>query len=122
MVRKNFPTPGREDELQMRWLKLVKIKSAANPHDPQWEQYFEARWGKKMLNSMRGRKKLYRVWSRQDGTCPVCQERLTFQPRYQPDPISGYACAALLVWFVVCAESDVRVVCQFQCWQYPRQR
>jgi len=55
----------------------VKIKSAANPHDPQWEQYFETRWGQKMLNSMRGRKKLYRVWLTQDGTCPVCQERIT---------------------------------------------
>ena len=55
----------------------VKIKSDANPHDPKWEQYFETRWGKKMLNSVRGRKKLYRVWSRQDGACPVCQERIT---------------------------------------------
>ena len=55
----------------------VKIKSDANPHDPKWEQYFETRWGKKMLNSVRGRKKLYRVWSRQDGACPVCQDRIT---------------------------------------------
>jgi RNA-directed DNA polymerase len=55
----------------------VKIKSDANPHDPEWEQYFETRWGQKMLNSIRGRKKLYRVWSRQDGTCPICQERIT---------------------------------------------
>jgi RNA-directed DNA polymerase len=55
----------------------VKIKSDANPHDPTWEQYFETRWGKKMLNSVRGRKKLYRVWWRQDGTCPICQERIT---------------------------------------------
>lgn len=80
-------TEKREDGMQREVLLLnegdtpiqrhVKIKSDANPHDPQWEQYFEARWGKKMLNSMRGRKKLYRVWSRQDGTCPVCQERLT---------------------------------------------
>jgi RNA-directed DNA polymerase len=55
----------------------VKIQSAANPHDPKWEQYFETRWGRKMLNSVRGRKKLYGVWLRQDGTCPVCQERIT---------------------------------------------
>ena len=54
----------------------VKIKSDANPHDPKWAQYFETRWGKKMLNSARGRKKLYRVWLKQDGTCPVCQERI----------------------------------------------
>lgn len=52
----------------------VKIKAGANPHDPKWESYFEARWGKKTMNSPRGRAKLYRVWIRQDGLCPTCQE------------------------------------------------
>jgi RNA-directed DNA polymerase len=52
----------------------IKIKAGANPHDPKWEPYFEARWGKKMMNSPRGRVKLYRVWRRQDGLCPTCQE------------------------------------------------
>ncbi|MGH8787387.1 MAG: group II intron reverse transcriptase/maturase [Cupriavidus necator] len=55
----------------------VKIKANANPHDPKWEQYFESRWGKKMLNSSRGRVKLYRVWLRQDRLCPTCQEPIT---------------------------------------------
>ena len=52
----------------------IKIKADANPHDPKWEQYFEARWGRKMLNSARGRAKLYRVWLRQEGICRSCQE------------------------------------------------
>src|SRR5471032_1240779 len=52
----------------------IKIKADANPHDPRWEPYFEARWGKKMLNTARGRAKLYRVWLRQDGICCSCQE------------------------------------------------
>ena len=52
----------------------VKIKAGANPHDPQWEPYFETRWGKRMMNLPRGRAKLYRVWLRQDGLCPTCQE------------------------------------------------
>lgn len=52
----------------------VKIKAGANPHDPKWEPYFEARWGRKTMNSPRGRVKLYRVWIRQDGRCPTCQE------------------------------------------------
>jgi RNA-directed DNA polymerase len=52
----------------------VKIRADANPHDPEWEPYFESRWGKKMLNSSRGRVKLYRVWLRQDCLCPDCQE------------------------------------------------
>ena len=55
----------------------VKIRADANPHDPQWEQYFESRWGKKMLNSSRGRRKLYRVWRRQDGVCSSCQQPIT---------------------------------------------
>jgi RNA-directed DNA polymerase len=55
----------------------VKIKANANPHDPKWEQYFESRWGKKTLNSSRGRAKLYRVWLRQDRLCPTCQEPIT---------------------------------------------
>ena len=55
----------------------VKIKANANPHDQKWEPYFEARWGKKMLNSPRGRAKLYRVWTRQDGLCSFCQQPIT---------------------------------------------
>ena len=39
----------------------IKIKADANPHDPKWARYFEFRWGKKMLNSSRGRMKLYTV-------------------------------------------------------------
>jgi RNA-directed DNA polymerase len=58
-------------------IRHVKIKADANPHDPQWEQYFESRWGKKMLNSSRGRRKLYGVWLRQEGLCSICQEPIT---------------------------------------------
>src|SRR4029453_11264119 len=32
IVRKNFPTPGREDELQSRWLKLVQFLRKAEPN------------------------------------------------------------------------------------------
>lgn len=55
----------------------IKIKADANPYAPQWEQYFEARWGKKMRSSSRGRGKLYRVWLRQDGMCSTCQKPIT---------------------------------------------
>lgn len=57
----------------------LKIKAHANPYDPQWEQYFESRWGKKMLNSSKGRRKLYRIWQRQEGSCPSCQKPITKQ-------------------------------------------
>jgi RNA-directed DNA polymerase len=55
----------------------IKIQASANPHDPQWTQYFESRWGKKMLRSAKGRRKLYRVWLRQDGLCPTCKQPIT---------------------------------------------
>jgi RNA-directed DNA polymerase len=55
----------------------IKIQANANPHDPQWAPYFESRWGKKMLRSAKGRRKLYRVWLRQEGLCPTCQQPIT---------------------------------------------
>jgi RNA-directed DNA polymerase len=60
----------------------IKIKAGANPHDPQWAPYFESRWGQKMLNSARGRGKLYRVWLRQDGLCSNCQQPITMNTRW----------------------------------------
>jgi RNA-directed DNA polymerase len=83
-----FAAPENQEDGTQRELTLlqesdtpiqrhVKIKAAANPHDPQWEQYFESRWGKQMLNSARGRGKLYRVWRRQDGLCSTCHEPIT---------------------------------------------
>ncbi len=58
-------------------VRHIKIKADANPHDPQWGGYFESRWGKKMLNSSRGRRKLYSVWLKQDGLCSICQMPIT---------------------------------------------
>ncbi|HDR9039217.1 TPA: group II intron reverse transcriptase/maturase, partial [Burkholderia vietnamiensis] len=64
-------------ELDTPIQRHVKIRANANPHDPKWEPYFESRWGTKMRNSSKGRAKLYRVWLRQDGLCPDCQEPIT---------------------------------------------
>ena len=55
----------------------IKIRANANPHDPEWEHYFESRWATKMQNSSKGRAKFYRVWRRQDGMCSTCQEPIT---------------------------------------------
>lgn len=55
----------------------TKIKALANPHDPDWQLYFETRWGSKLLKSSRGRSKLYRVWRRQEGLCSSCNEPIT---------------------------------------------
>ena len=58
-------------------VRHIKIKAAANPHDANWHEYFESRWGKKMLRSQRGRAKLYRVWQQQGGLCSTCQKPVT---------------------------------------------
>jgi RNA-directed DNA polymerase len=54
-----------------------KIKAAANPFDPQWESYFEERLGFAMLDSLKGRIRLIRLWLNQERTCPVCRQMIT---------------------------------------------
>ncbi len=55
----------------------VKIKGDANPYDPAWEGYFEYRIGVKVANNLRGQAKLLNLWRSQDGTCPVCGDKIT---------------------------------------------
>ncbi|BGE53278.1 MULTISPECIES: group II intron reverse transcriptase/maturase [Enterobacteriaceae] len=53
------------------------ISAAANPFDPKWESYFEARLGFKMANQLRGRKILMGLWLEQDGFCTICKTKIT---------------------------------------------
>ena len=55
----------------------VKIKGAANPYDPQWEVYFEARVGVQMTQNLQGRRQLLYLWKHQEGLCPVCHQQIT---------------------------------------------
>jgi RNA-directed DNA polymerase len=55
----------------------TKIKGEANPYDPEWEEYFEERIGLKMLDKLKERRKLLRLWFGQEGICPICSERIT---------------------------------------------
>ena len=76
----------------------IKIKADANPHDPKWEPYFESRWGEKTRCSKRGRRKLYRVWQRQEGMCPTCLNPITkstpWEVRYSVKESEGGSDAA----------------------------
>jgi RNA-directed DNA polymerase len=54
-----------------------KIKANANPFDPKWEIYFEQRYGLNTLDTLKGRRKLIRLWMDQEERCPVCSERIT---------------------------------------------
>jgi RNA-directed DNA polymerase len=55
----------------------VLIRGAANPYDPAWEEYFERRRTRGMLQHLAGRKRLRYLWQRQKGLCPICGEPLT---------------------------------------------
>jgi RNA-directed DNA polymerase len=60
-----------------RYQNHIKIKGQANPFDPEWETYFEKRLDVSMVNTLRGRKQLIRLWKAQNGICPVCQQKIT---------------------------------------------
>jgi RNA-directed DNA polymerase len=55
----------------------TKIKGEANPYDPQWEPYFEARQGVRMARHLKDRRQLLRLWKEQGGLCGVCHQRIT---------------------------------------------
>jgi RNA-directed DNA polymerase len=55
----------------------TKITGEANPYDPQWEPYFEARLGVRMAHNLKGRRHLLRLWKEQEGLCAVCHQRIT---------------------------------------------
>lgn len=57
--------------------RFCKIRAEANPFDPSWETYFEARIGAKMADNLRGRRKLVKLWFDQEGLCPICKQRIT---------------------------------------------
>ncbi len=55
----------------------TKVKTDANPYDPQDEEYFAQRLAKRMHSSLGGRRKLAWIWNWQGGCCPMCGERIT---------------------------------------------
>jgi RNA-directed DNA polymerase len=55
----------------------VKVRAIANPYDPTWEPYFEKRLGVKMVEDLRGRRQLIRLWREQEGLCPICHQKIT---------------------------------------------
>lgn len=55
----------------------VKIRGEANPYDPKWELYFEARLGVKMAQNLQGKRALLHLWQEQNGNCPICNQKIT---------------------------------------------
>ena len=56
-----------------------KIKGEANPYDSDWETYFEERIGLQMKESLKGYKRLLRLWFSQNGKCLICESKITKQ-------------------------------------------
>ena len=53
------------------------IRGDANPYDPVWEAYFDERIGLKWHQSWLKRRKLIALWQRQEGKCPICDQKIT---------------------------------------------
>lgn len=58
-------------------IRHTKIRGEANPFDPAFNDYFEARLSRKMSNSKTGRQTLTALWKRQKGYCPLCGYLIT---------------------------------------------
>src|SRR3954466_13908152 len=61
---------------QVRIIRYVKIRSAVNPYDPEWELYLEARLGWQLTQTQTGRSRIESLWKGQEGRCRVCGQPL----------------------------------------------
>jgi RNA-directed DNA polymerase len=59
-----------------------KVEGALNPFLPEWEPMLEDRARLRMVNSVRLRKRLARLWLSQDGKCPVCEQLIVFDETF----------------------------------------
>lgn len=57
-----------------RW---PRIKAAANPFDPEWEEYFERRQQERMAEKFTGRNQMVYLYQRQEGKCALCGQPIT---------------------------------------------
>jgi RNA-directed DNA polymerase len=78
--------PGREGRrrvvylfrpIQMPIRRHVPLRGEANPYDPAWEEYFEARLQRRVCMTLLGRARVAYLWRKQEGRCPVCRQPLS---------------------------------------------
>ncbi len=55
----------------------IKVKSTANPFDPEWELYFEERLTRHMAETLEGTRQVDYLWREQNGICPICTQKIT---------------------------------------------
>jgi len=68
---------------EVRIERHVLIRHEANPYDPAWEAYYEARLQAKMAATIAGRDLLAALYERQGGRCRHCGDRLTAAEGWQ---------------------------------------
>ena len=66
----------------------VKIKGLANPYDPEWEIYFERRLNKQAAENLKGQGRIFSLWKKQNGKCPVCQNRIDDKTKWHKHHIT----------------------------------
>lgn len=57
-----------------RIVRHIKIKGDTNPFDPKQAEYIKKRKEQNMLKSLNGNDYLTRIWKKQAGICPECQQ------------------------------------------------
>lgn len=57
----------------------TKVKSEANPFDPEWELYFEELRGKRMRDSLQYRRRVNSLYVQQFGKCALCEQAITHE-------------------------------------------
>jgi len=60
----------------------VKIKGEANPFDPEWDDYFDARRRARIENTLKGKRRVLNPWKQQEGKCPVCEQPLVLDDKW----------------------------------------
>lgn len=69
----------------------IKIRAAANPFDPLWEEYFDARTQSKMKDSLKGNRQLLNLWKSQKGCCPHCGGLISLETQWHVHHITWRA-------------------------------
>ena len=59
------------------------IRSEANPYEPRWESYYEARLQDKVAATLAGKTRERVLWQEQEGKCPRCGQLLTEESGWQ---------------------------------------
>ena len=69
---------------KVRIIRQVKIRSAVNPYDPEWELYLEARMVGKLEQTRVGSSRIEYMWKEQEGRCRVCGQSMQIEQRPWP--------------------------------------